>query len=793
MPSKWNPNAPDVLGLEWAPDIPADAVIASLASAPVQRFTATTTETVDSLWVYLDPVSGIGPLIAEIYVAGNEVSTAVPSPAVYTPSALVQNNGWVRHNPFGGAPPIPGDVANAGDTLGIDSVYYGQNIQCVFPVSGVLAGQRLLNLAVQANIIGSAAVYSVPDFPAGAYSQLVGTYIGPTPGVYSPILFSAGELLPTGSGGWVALTAAELAKFAVGSGSPAGRVMYLTNMTTAGTSIDLIAMGVAYVAENRECLGVVTSAVIGWTQIPLLTPSGGAWSKVAGATYSVVLRRPFNPNQPAATVSWRGLGGSNVPFAAPTAVAAIDSYGRISAMSVPSLGSVQAFRLAGGGADRAESQPYDAIGAAEVYAGQPNAQTVTATATGAYGAVACWVQTSAAGTDVAPTAALNVTLTDMLGAVLAGPATIQPSEVPPSSAITPAAFRRFQLQFPAAATLTAGTDYQVVFSSLTPAVKPGWLILMEAGVDLAVSGPNAYKPGPHSGVVYESNYGPTPHYTTIAALVISAPPTPGSFAVTAASQILPPTFGWVPLPAVASIPYAVLTWAQTALAAKFAYYQIQRTDRGGPWADIALISAEVVGVFADFEGRIGEPSSYRMRSVRYDGAGSAWTAVLSLTPIPPARGMMFFTSNENPALSVAFPDAYQAMGGSGLLAGSDRSLQFKDAADVVLQRVYGRDNEVAFRPIERRGITLQRTILLNSSRVHCDVPGAPGGPDWFKPLRDLASSALSYVCVRDDSGLRLLSSLTVPSGDTAQPGHRTFASIMATQITDVFSTPDAGP
>lgn len=218
-----------------------------------------------------------------------------------------------------------------------------------------------------------------------------------------------------------------------------------------------------------------------------------------------------------------------------------------------------------------------------------------------------------------------------------------------------------------------------------------------------------------------------------------------------------------------------LTWTQSD--GSFAAYQIQRMDPYTPWRSIARITDQDVGQFYDWEGRLGVPSTYRLRTVTDIGIASSWSDELVVTACAPECGYTF-TSNEAPELNVGYTDMYPGA--------SERTYTFPEAAFPTERAFYGRDYVVRFRPLERGGTRFTRRLLTSGF----SSPVRPG-PEAFTALRDLAWASLSYVCVRDESGNRWFAGIDVPDGLIHQPGHFSFATVNVVQVTDRPSLPNA--
>lgn len=214
------------------------------------------------------------------------------------------------------------------------------------------------------------------------------------------------------------------------------------------------------------------------------------------------------------------------------------------------------------------------------------------------------------------------------------------------------------------------------------------------------------------------------------------------------------------------ISYHGITWdalsAASVPASGFGYYELQRSDTiDTTWNTILQASSPLVTGFSDFEARVGIESRYRIRFQHKLLFPSAWSPEVTGTiPAPgvtgagAGNGVLVFTTNERQTGNSSL--AYAMVWGSGSVA---EGFTFVEAGDVVLQQMYDRDYQVAFRPLERGGERFNRTMLVQAAAV-------PDGliQHGFTSLRDLAWEDVSYVCVRDELGDRWLATVIVPDG-----------------------------
>lgn len=223
---------------------------------------------------------------------------------------------------------------------------------------------------------------------------------------------------------------------------------------------------------------------------------------------------------------------------------------------------------------------------------------------------------------------------------------------------------------------------------------------------------------------------------------------------------------------VASVSYVHLSWTQATIpAAGFREYRIYRTDPlglnlGGPVL-IGVITAIGTTTFDDYEFAAGGQTStvsYHVTVVDQAGIESESADVdvvitnggvtMSGTNCDDHSSVLIFTSNFDPSATVAYPKI------------NDRGTPvdefvYPDAEEVDLERMYGRDCQVSFRPIEDGCEAFTCDLLVYES---CDPEIAFSVMhDSMIPLRNMSRADVPYVVVRDTDGLRWLASVVVPS------------------------------
>lgn len=225
-----------------------------------------------------------------------------------------------------------------------------------------------------------------------------------------------------------------------------------------------------------------------------------------------------------------------------------------------------------------------------------------------------------------------------------------------------------------------------------------------------------------------------------------------------------------------------LTWSATALGGSFSRYDIARSEDGGAtWHIFASPSAEATVSRHDYEMiRAGTVVRYKMRVVRVDGAASGWTSEVTVTPAKLPIDTWAFVSNEDPTLNLVYKK----------VQGIDYT--FPDANEVELHPVSGANYFMALQPEEDRGVQGQLMLVVSSLSSYNQSTN-PLGWAAFTRLRTLARGlGLSYTCILDPYGNRVLAKLTVPNAPYQSPTVFWYAMVNFWQVTDVFSKPTAG-
>lgn len=181
--------------------------------------------------------------------------------------------------------------------------------------------------------------------------------------------------------------------------------------------------------------------------------------------------------------------------------------------------------------------------------------------------------------------------------------------------------------------------------------------------------------------------------------------------------------------------------------------------------------------FDDYEARINDVSCYRLAVQNTSFISSSYTVPACGVALTPAGVGYTFTSNHAVASGVAYSDTYSG--------DAERNYASAEAGEMTTMKLSGRDYVVAFQPCERRGVSFSRELLLSAIRTP-----AIRGTHGFDALRDLAKMGLPYVCVRDETGDRFYSAISVPDFNIKNPRSWMKATVNVVEVTDV-ATPVA--
>lgn len=799
----WNPNDPAVIGPEFTAVRESETLTGLYAPVVAQRFRSSAVETIAALRLWRSIANPTGAtVLAEVYAAGDEAAGAEFTTVTYAPNALAVIAGSVTGGfaDIATWPPTFATQVQMGSSASFD---------LRFASGGFAPTGRIAAVAVEmVNDWGMAPLPAQPDSARRTVvaldngGTLYGTITRIIPnndssGTAGRAVFTWGEVNPITGRPWVQQDLVDLS-----TGTTEVRVARQSGDggTWRASAVRLVV--VYETTERRLAVGAIdtsASAAAGWSSNVTLTgPTGSAnWAKADATDYALVVRQADEGNlipfagPPLGWGTVHAAAGHEPPADLPsydltmtattflTDGAAVLS-GPVATAAALCSGRVLPFVLrTGGGVTSADGQPYTQVRTPGVSSGSGNTQQEIRSSTGDTYA---GLRLTAGWFPAVPTAALTVAVRRRSDDVVMGTITV-PADLVAGAGI--GELIAVEVKAPAPGiTLAGGVQYYLDFTSAAPSTA-GWvvgLLAVQAGgggvlYQEATYGGGTDQADPIAGAAAAAlTYTPADFVAVLEAGV----DTPSGFTVTADEDPLPdaqPTRC-----ALTGIPYASLTWDPTALGADFAAYQIERLNPDGvTWDLIGSVAVETDDGFDDVEARLGVAESYRLRVVRTDGASSYYTDVETVT-VPAAGCGYTFTSNQAPTMGVAYPDVYAGR--------SIRSYEFPEAAEVQYRTLYGRDFQVAFHPLSRRGVTFTRRLLIGGFAA----PAAGIGPPAAALIRDLAWEPLDYVAVRDQDGNRWYSSVRVPTEDAWRNGssHLLWVDVAVVEVTATPSVSTIG-
>lgn len=573
--------------------------------------------------------------------------------------------------------------------------------------------------------------------------------------------------------------------------------------------VDRVYLRVYSIPERRLGRGIGSpSAALTWMPVTMDTPAGtGSPTVTAGQDYTLMARRIIDYNADSvasAVLPWRYLRGTADddtwrrhaqpynPTVSPGSVGTANLMGPAGAQ----LDGVPAARFRTGVTVNADTQPYSLSRGALVYGANVVSQTLTVPAgTTTYGqvfVVAGWNQAN--GRPAAPLRAevfVDATDVRVLGAVEVTAADVDrlPVSAPVSAADDQGVtYKTVQFRFDDAEDLAAAL-HRVQFSSPDSLESSPWFVaalisdLVNADESFGGSTDHAEGWWLSDGVLTALD-SPGVRSSDLQAVLVEVPPAVTGVAAAAGSLTAhhvevcdrtPDCEGC----AEDTMPYVQVSWSEAPESSPgsppVAGYHVDRMDQLSPdWERVAFVDGREVVSWNDLEPRIGVTSQYRVRVVRDDGVVGDWSDTVSQN-VPLGQVALSFSSNAATGLACVYPEVWTG-------ATASRSWTFREAQDVELRRIHGRNREVAIWPLERRGDGFTRTLLLSAG---CVV--ALPTMNLFTPLRNLSRAAIPYVCVRDGEGNRWYANLRVPEGDTTRaPDNEVWATEVAlVEVSDI--------
>lgn len=636
----WNPNEPELVGMEWLPTKAGGAVIDTDTKAAALVLPSTATETIDRGVFWVPNAPNEGNFMLEVYAAGNEVCGAVTTdtfrPNEDTGVTNVQNQAGAVVNLYQSIDESTLDLTDYIKNVSppSDASYTCKLNTAAWPASG----RRVVDVRVVIvgeQILGTMRWGIELRRQSSGFLTLDSRFHQVSEGRFTTTV-SIGDINPFTGFPW---TAAEIQSLdSIIDPDRLSLTLRFDNMTTIydGGYVYQAYVEIDWVTENR--LAVARGEVHGanWYSFPFQVPDTGAdnWAKAIGNDYTFLLRRVPAVGTPGASTG--GPLGSSTGQAAWGFLEADEAIPLAGAVSyLPTLdanGCVTAMGTAGkrghglvlrttAPATSADGQPYDSIAEAEVVTGVTVRQEVTPSVGSVVELVRFLVKVEAG---FEPDADLSIgVFNDGTGAAVGAPAVLTVAEL----ADLPErddGWKVATAQLTSPATLVAATQYRIAWTSATGAALP-WIVgYGESLFNFGAASYGGTTDRGDTGGGYDSDL-------DFLAYLIDPPSPPANFLVTAS------TAGFAHEDesgcGIEDQDVAVLTWDATSLGADFGRYEIERSEDGGEWALIATQADESVVTFTDYGALRGVSACYRIRVVDVLEAPSPWSVFSNLATI----------------------------------------------------------------------------------------------------------------------------------------------------------------
>lgn len=798
MAANWNPNSPDVVGLEFFPYRVRPVALNTFGNAAGALLESSVAETVDTIDFYLDQVRGRNPgdgdglYLCEVFAngsqgcVGSDIERFAPNEDEATSGVV--NQAAAAVNLYQSIDETPNTAPTLTDYLtgsaasGVQKTY-----SMHFATAAWAALQRVVDIRFVfrlrcADTQGMGVQVYMEDNSTNAVAYYE-NIIAPGSG-YETISVSLGDIQPLISLPW---SRDEVRDF----DAAAGLDIEMGFTDTGGADKFFLYQAwleIDYVVENRLAVGSFVPVADGWCSFPLFDAQTNGyaanWSKAgAGNEYLITLRRwGFSPN---ASLRW---AMPDSPFDTRSMVtagytgsetASLDTRNGMATCLADE--NVDNTRLAAimvhntTPADSDDSQSYVWIGVEDCDPANDIQQDITAASTDSFAWITAMVALNPeyVGTpgnltigcrrrsdDVAFGGTLVIAPSDL--DALTGyysPVPDEPS-VPPQWITTsmlvaltsPLTFYKVTGALSAAAALINTTQYYLEFDGL------GWLVayLQTDGIGNALT---------FGGTTDASWSFVTPNPANdLATTLATLPDGPADLTATIASQAIDANGADC---FADELEYVQLDWTVSAEGASFGYYQVQYSIDGGDWTDIGTCTDESVATWDYYDLPRGVSIEFRIRTVRDpDGSASAWSTSDAVTPVGDDCALSF-TSSQDPTLNVAYADA------------SASEFNFLSADQIALLPPYQRDGWIAVVGSEDRLDELTLTLI---TRV--GIIGVTGhGRQVFNPILAIANdSTLPYVCIADHEGNFWFAQMKVRTGSRKLGTYYT-ASVTAIELT----------
>lgn len=385
----FNPNATPTLGLEWPAHLRALRFLGGMGKGEIERFSSSTTETIDALELYLSDIGEPGLYIAEVYPADaapasdpviNQSRPRTDTGRNVAGSYTDVAGGSVQYSDF--SIPVGGEAAPDTwvDTSPLkNGAAYAADPQKLAFRGGTgfanFTGKRILRVEfwIRWRAYGGEGIAGEPILEdAGGIDQVIGNF------TRTPFVGAAGTFQSDRLGRWdlnpftgLPWTAAEAGLyFSDGSTRRFGVAMIWNSLPTA-VQISALWARVVTVDEERLAIGYLgIGANDGWKSFGLATPAGvDNWAKASATDYDVLLRRLGDTG----SIAWPYLEAPGLlcPHAGHRAITPDlnGNYGTVVALG-DLTGRAHPIRMVRtDAADSVDSQPYAVVGSAQAYSG----------------------------------------------------------------------------------------------------------------------------------------------------------------------------------------------------------------------------------------------------------------------------------------------------------------------------------------------------------------------------------------------------------------------------------------
>lgn len=771
----YNVSQPATLGQEWRPGTEGATALTSTTAAVAFLIDSSVSETITKLHLPHDwdgPSTGYGKLQVDIYDLADPGAGATLTETRYQPNedrvvtqlfkTTAGTGGSWSSVSVGGAFSTVNDTDDTDDWLNITTT---TDVRFCMNTAGMSSSLQVASVAFELRVyghFGTSGQMHVDLYNGASFGARLGTLRPPGTGdgtnpTWATYIVGPFTTNPITGLPWTAQQLIDMDNAVDAS----GRYRLALYGAVGNVSVAYINMVVKTGADKRIASGSTatqtTKPAGRQTNLPVTLTAN--WAKGTG-NYLVVARRLEDPAGSSTTLIPRPmyLAGDPCPHGQGISYAVtLASSGLLDAIGATDPTRTYGFWLErSDGAMSDDSQPYHDLALRPVNTGIGNVrQGISGASAQPYKGVRLLV-----GYAGAPTAGLTIKLRRSSDNVqLGGDATVTVASVAAGTyvgTVTDPTYGTVDLYSVAvdlatSATLAAATSYYFDLTSSTASTAPWLLVLLDATASHSLTG--------------NETYGGSSDQATHAGSAVAA----ADFAITISSTInAPATVTAAAASATvngATVSYVDVDWTTGgALGGTFDSWEVQRSEDGGTtWVDVAAITTEATVTFADYEARKGVAAKYRVRMKRTDGATSDWTTQSNTATPTGTAGVVIFTTNSSTGLTVALP-----------IMGDESSYRFAGADETVFMRLHNRDFQVAFRPLEDRGIVWQFEVLLSPS------PGTDG-VQAFAALRAIAESDAPYLCMHTGDGERFFGALQVHSGARVNSARRYTAQVTFTQ------------